>query len=258
MRKGRIACAGIILAGIAGLTGASRATAASSPMAELSINPSSGALTVSFVAKSTGFPSPVNFYVWSFGDGHTRGCNCRTVTHTYSSTTTFPVSVSVTETDANSDSAKASGTLMVALCPVGTTSCSESLQGASNVIDLTVSGSTSPPAQGVVQLFVGPFQIANCEPQVSPAAAFTDSGFTGTLKVTLTYTTSHPGQVETTCFASTKKFFDASGQSVNSGPLPFCNAAGAGPPCVIFPITTGPPVSKMLLVPAGDPKVGGP
>ena len=62
---------------------------APSPTAELSINPAAGALTVTFVAKSSGFPSPVVSYAWNFGDGHTATTSIPTVTHSYASASTF-------------------------------------------------------------------------------------------------------------------------------------------------------------------------
>jgi PKD domain len=251
----RAIVAAVLVVGGTGSIAAAQASASTVPRAELSINPAKGALTVTFVAKATGFPSPVVSYVWKFGDGHTAMTSTRTVSHTYPSAARF--TASVTETDANADSATAAGALKLTQCTLGNTSCSESLEGASNVSLLKVRGPTSPSTPAGVKLFVAPFQIANCEPQLSPAAAFTDTGFTGTLTITLSYTTSHPGQVATTCFASTVPFVDAADQTVTSGPLPRCNTRGAAPPCVVS-ITTGTPVTKVLRVPAGDPKVGAP
>jgi hypothetical protein len=231
------------------------ASASPAATAELSINPSPGALTVAFVARSTGFPSPVVTYTWNFGDGHTATTSTPAVTHTYASAATFRPSV--IERDASLDSASASGTLKLTKCPVGIRSCTESLSGVSNVNLLKVQGPTSPSTPATVKLFVGPFQVANCEPRVAPAAAFDDAGFTGSLTLTLSYTTSSPNSVSTTCFASTVPFVDAAGQKVTSGALPLCNSSGAAPPCVVS-ISTGTPVTKVLRVPAGDPKVGAP
>jgi PKD domain len=255
MRSIRAVVAAVLLAsGMASIVGAP-ASASTVPTAELSINPVAGALTVAFVAKSTGFASPVVSYTWNFGDGHTVTTSTPTVSHTYPSAATF--SASLTERDANLQSARAAGTLKLTRCAPGSRACTASLSGASNVSLLRVQGPTSPSTPATVKLFVGPFQVANCEPQVSPAAAFADAGFTGSLTVTLSYTTSHPDQVGTTCFASTVPFVDAAGQTVTSGALPRCNTRGAVPPCVVS-IRAATPITKVLRVPAGDPKVGAP
>src|SRR4029077_4503296 len=102
-----------------------------------------------------------------------------TVTHAYGSASTF--SASVTERDASLDAASASGTLKLTKGTLGNQSCTESLSGVSNVSLLRVQGPTSPTTVATVKLFVGPFQVANCEARVSPAAAFADAGFTGSL-----------------------------------------------------------------------------
>jgi hypothetical protein len=232
------------------------ASAGTVATAELSINPAAAALTVAFVASSTGFPSPVVSYTWNFGDGHTATTSTPHVTHAYASPSTF--SASVTERDARLDSASASGTLKLTRCTLGNKTCTESLGGVSNVSLLRVQGPTGPSTPASVKLFVGPFQIANCEHRVWPAAAFDDAGFSGSLTVTLSYTTSSPDQVGSTCFASTVPFVDAAGQKVTSGPLPLCHTNGAVPPCVVSTTMIGAAVTKVLHVPAGDPRIGAP
>jgi hypothetical protein len=255
MRWIRAVAAAVLLACWTGSVVGAPASASIVPTAELSINPAAGALTVTFVAKSSGFPTPVASYTWNFGDGHTATTSTPTVTHTYALASTF--SASVTERDVRLNAASALGTLKLTKCTLGNRSCTEALSGVSNVSLLRVQGPTDPSTAATVKLFVGPFHVANCEPQVSPAAAFADAGFTGSLTVTLSYATSRPGQVGATCFASTVPFVDADGQTVTSGALPLCNTKGAVPPCVVS-ITTGTLVTKVLRVPAGDPKVGAP
>lgn len=234
---------------------AANALASSAPAAEISINPAPGSLTVQFVAASAGFPSRVISYAWKFGDGHSATTSGPAVTHTYGSAATFVASV--TETDAKGASAAASGRLKLTRCQTGGNACTESLGPVQTISGLEVSGPEKAPAAAAVDLFVGPFQIGSCEPQISPAAAFSDSGFSGTLTVTLSYTTSHPKQTGETCFASTVPFKDAAGQLVTSGALPSCQSTGVKPPCVES-VTTGTEVRKVLLVPPGDPKVGAP
>ncbi len=255
MRWIRAAAAAVLLVGWTAPIVGAPASASTVATAELSINPAAGALTVTFVAKSSGFPSPVVSYTWNFGDRHTATTSTPTVTHIYASASTF--NASVTERDVRLDAASASGTLKLTKCMLRNRSCTESLNGVSHVSLLRVQGPTGPSTPAAVKLFVGPFQVANCEPQVSPAAAFADAGFTGSLTVTLSYATSRPGQVATTCFASTVPFVDAAGQTVTSGALPLCHTKGAVPPCVAS-ITSGTLVTKVLRVPAGDPKVGAP
>jgi len=92
---------------------------------------------------------------------------------------------------------------------------------------------------------------------VQPAVALTDSGFTGKLTVTLEYRSSAPKQAHTTCFSSTVAFVDAAGKRVYNGVLPVCNDAQRAP-CVKSVRLSGAKVTKVLLVPPGDPKVGAP
>jgi hypothetical protein len=256
MRSIRALFVAVLLACWTGFIVGAPASANTITTAELSINPAAGVLTVTFVAKSTGFPSPVVSYIWNFGDGHTTTTSTPAVSHTYASASTF--SASVTERDAKLDSASASGTLKLTTCTPGNKSCTESLSGVSNVSLLRVQGPTVPSTAASVKLFVGPFQVANCEHRVWPAAAFDDVGFSGSLTVTISYTTSSPAQVGITCFASTVPFVNATGQTVTSGALPLCHTRGAVPPCVVSTVTTGTAVTKVLRVPAGDPKVGAP
>jgi hypothetical protein len=214
--------------------------ASGSPKAGLSIMAAGNNQTVTFVARSSGFSSPVDSYAWTFGDSESTTTSTPTVTHTYASASTF--SPAVTETAGAGAVATATGTLRLSDCPVGQSQCTEALHNA-----------------GTVQLLQadGPFRIPSCEATIGPAVALSDSGFTGELTVTVSYMTSQPQNVATTCFSSPVAFVDADGQSVHRGALPMCQAA-AGPPCVQSIETSGSEVTKILLVPPGDPKVGAP
>jgi PKD domain len=234
---------------------AATAVASEAPTAEISIDPAPGSLTAQFVAASAGFSSNVVAYTWTFGDGHSAKTSRPNVTHTYGSASTF--TASVTETGGNGTSATASGRLKLTRCPAGGSVCTESLGPVQTITQLQVTGPEKAPTAGAVNLFDGPFQIAACEPQVSPAPAFSDSGFSGPLTVTVSYRTSHPNQTGETCFSSIVPFKDAGGKIVTSGALPSCHAKGAQPPCVQS-VTTGLQVKKVLLVPPGDPTVGAP
>ena len=90
------------------------------------------------------------------------------------------------------------------------------------------------------------------------AAALTDSGFIGNLTVPLVYLTSYPDLARTTCFSSEVAFVDAAGMVVHSGPLPMCQVVVPVPPCVVSINISGTLVTKVLLVPPGDPRVGAP
>ena len=105
MKWMRAVSAAALLAGLTGSIVGTPASASTVGTAELSINPAAGALTVTFVAKSTGFPSPVVSYAWNFGDGHTATTSVPTVTHAYGSASTF--NTSVTERDAGLDAGRA-------------------------------------------------------------------------------------------------------------------------------------------------------
>ncbi len=254
MRLPRLVAAALALSALT-LLPATTALAAPTPTAEISINPAPGSLTVQFVAASAGFSSSVVAYTWRFGDGHSATTSRPMVTHAYGSASTF--TASVTETAANGASAAASGRLKLTRCPAGGNVCTESLGPVQTITQLQVTGPEKAPTRAAVNLFDGPFQIASCEPQISPVPAFSDSGFSGPLTVTVSYTTSHPNQTAETCFSSTVPFKDAVGKVVTSGALPSCHAKGAQPPCVQS-VTTGAQVRKVLLVPPGDPKVGAP
>jgi hypothetical protein len=232
------------------------AGAAPAPAAEISINPAPGSLTVQFVAASAGFSSSVVAYTWTFGDGHSAKTSRPTATHTYGSASTFVASV--TEIAGNGATATASGRLKLTRCLAGGSVCTESLGPVQTITQLQVTGPEKAPTAGAVNLFDGPFQIASCEPQISPAPAFSDSGFSGPLTVTVSYKTSHPGQTLETCFSSTVPFKNAGGKIVTSGALPSCHTKGAQPPCVQSVTTGGVQVKKVLLVPPGDPTVGAP
>jgi hypothetical protein len=213
-------------------------------------------LTVTFSARASGFSSPVVSYVWVFRDGESTSTSTPTVTHTYPSPSMF--FPSLTESDRSGDVASANGTLNLFICPAGTSHCSDSLQKASSVQLLQASGPISATARAEVHLFVGTYRIPTCQPTIAPTVAVTNTGFTGTLTLTIKYTTSQLAGVGTTCFSSAVLFADAGGQPVHNGALPACQAAGPTPPCVQSISTTGSRVTKVLLVPAGDPKVGAP
>ena len=84
----------------------------------------------------------------------------------------------------------------------------------------------------------------------------TDAGFTGPLTVTVEYVTADPSLVARTCFASPVPFTNSTGVVVESGALPMCDSVANRPPCVESIQTSGPKVTKTLLIPPGDPKVG--
>jgi hypothetical protein len=236
--------------------GVGPAAASGSPEAAFSIDPAQPALTVKFVAKSAGFPVPVSSYQWSFGDGHSATTSANTVTHTYPSASTF--TPSVTETDPDGESATATDTLKLSDCAADATECTKSLKDVGTVQLLQVTGPISAATQAEVNLLVGPFSFPHCDSVIQPAVAATDTGFTGNLTVTLEYTTSDPDEVATTCFSSTVSFADAMGKIVTSGPLPTCAATASKPPCVESISISGQQVTKMILIPPGDPKVGVP
>ena len=235
------------------------AAASSSPRAALSIDPASPELTVKFVAQSGGFPAPVVSYHWSFGDGHSATTTTATVTHTYPSASLFRASV--TETDSSHNTATAIDTLSLSECPVGTTQCTETLSGAGNVQLLQVTGTVNaaPPAPAEANLLVGTFRFPHCDSAIQPAVAVTDSGFISNLTLTLRYVAANPAQAQvTTCFSSTVSFVDKAGFTVFSGSLRTCKHAAPTPPCVQSIRVSGQQVTKNLLIPPGDPKVGAP
>jgi PKD repeat protein len=194
-------------------------------------------------------------YSWSFGDDTTATTASHTVTHTYRTAGRF--TASVTESDAAGTEASASGTIALFECPASQSSCSESLTNADGVQELETSGPISASSAAGLNLFVGPFRIPDCQLEIVPTAALTDSGFTGNLTVTLEYTSSFPSQARTTCFSSTVPFVNTSGHTVTSGRLPMCAAVPTAP-CVESVDISGSSVTKELLIPPGDPKVGAP
>jgi PKD repeat protein len=244
----------LIVASIA--LGIGHAAASGGPEAAFSIDPAQPALTVKFVAQSEGFPAPVSSYHWSFGDGRKATTAKNTVTHTYPSASAF--SPSVTETDPDGESATATDTLLLSDCSVGATQCTKSLSNVGTVQLLRITGPIDPATQAEVNLLVGSFGFPSCNDVIQSAVAGTDTGFTGNLTVNLRYTTTHPAQVSTTCFSSTVSFVDARGDTVFSGPLPMCAATAPSPPCVQAISTSGRQVTKLILIPPGDPKVGVP
>jgi hypothetical protein len=237
LSRGRCAAAAALLA-VPGFALAAPAGAASGATAELSIQPAAGPLSVTLVASSTGFPDPVVSYLWSFGDDQTAKTGKPTVVHTYPSPGTFVPKV--TETDEAGDSASASGTLELFACPPGPT-CSEELSNAGGVRTMKATGPVKVGGVASVDLFVGPFQIANCT-------------------FSVVYLAPYPTSVATTCFSSEVPFLNAKGQTVRNGALPMCSAANAVPPCVqsisTTPTKSGLQATKVLVLPPGDPKVG--
>jgi PKD repeat protein len=242
-----VAAATILVPGLAaGATGA--------PTAEISINPAKDALTVGLAARSSGFAAAPNMYKWSFGDDSSVTTSGRLVTHTYRKAGAYKVAV--TESDTQGQAATATGTLAVAQCGPGA-SCTESLANVGDVHLLRLSGQAGAAAPASTDLFVGPFQIPDCQLEVAPTAALSDYGFVGDLTVTLKYTTTHQSQTAKTCYASSVLFTDISGKSVTSGALPSCGSKAVAP-CVKSTATSGKSVTKVLLIPPGDPKVGAP
>jgi PKD repeat protein len=244
----------LIVASIA--FGIGHAAASGDPEAAFSIDPALPPLTVKFVAKSAGFAVPVSSYQWSFGDGQSTTTTTNTVTHTYPAASTFMPSVM--ETAPDGESATATDTLKLSECSVGTTQCTKSLRNVGTVQLLQISGPTNTATLAEVNLLVGTFSFPHCDSVIQPAVAGTDTGFTGTLTATLQYTTSDPAEVATTCFSSTVSFVDATGATVKSGPLPRCATSAPSPPCVQSISTSGQQVTKLILIPPGDPKVGVP
>jgi PKD repeat protein len=250
--------AGLVAAGLvaAGLVAAGPAEAGPRPTAGFSIQPPAADLEVQFVAQAQGFAGGVASYRWAFGDGSTTTTSAPTVTHVYSTPGTYRATL--TETGSHGQSATANGIIETVNCQFGATQCTASLSDAENIQLLQASGPIDPSGQATVHLEAAPYRIANCESQILSAAGLTDTGFTGNLTVDLVYTTSHPKLVHTTCFGSTIPFIDASGQKVKSGPLPTCPDSGPTPPCVQSIQVVGSTVTKVLVVPPGDPKVGAP
>jgi hypothetical protein len=259
MRVGfcRIGCVATTAALVIGVIGAGALPVGASgrPKAALSIKASPERLAVTFVAQSSGFSSRVVSYDWTFGDGASAKTASSTVTHTYATPSTYLPAVQ--ETDAAGATASAAGTLVVFACPNGTITCSDSLTSAGTVQSLQANGPIAAASPAGLDLFVGSFRVPSCESAIAPAVAVTDSGFTGSLTVNLQYTTSQPHHVGTTCFSSTVAFVDAAGNTVHNGALPTC-IVNAAPPCVQTIQTSGSNVTKMLLIPPGDPKVGAP
>lgn len=257
-RAGRVVPV-VVALGLSGLLaavclGAASAKAAQAPTAEISINPGHDQLQVTFTAESVGFPSAVVSYEWKFGDGAVEGTSTHTVSHTYLRASTY--TASVTEKDSKGDTATTHGTLTLFVCKAAAT-CTQQVKNEGNVLTLLASGPIVKTAAATVDMFVDPFQISGCEPQVATAVALTDAGFTGDLTVTLDYMTHFPKQVGTTCFNSKAPFTDAAGKSVTSGALPACQKKAVAP-CVKSVGLAGATVSKVILIPPGDPKVGAP
>lgn len=245
----------LLVAASAGLAGEA-ALGAPTPVAGISISATSAPLSVMFIAQASGFAGSVTSYAWTFGDGASTTTTVDTVQHTYASASMFQVSVG--ETDTQGESATATGTLELLSCPLGTGQCSGTLQLGGLEQTLSAVGPISPTASAGLDLFNGPFAFPNCDSVIHAATALTDSGFIGNLTVPLVYLTSDPDQARTTCFSSEVPFVDAAGMVVTSGPLPACQVLAPVSPCVLSINIAGILVTKVLLVPPGDPRVGAP
>ena len=168
------AVAAVVVVAPIGAAGASRTgEAARTPEAELSINPTKGALSVVFVAGAMGFSDRVVSYHWAFGDGASSTTTTDVVTHRYRSTGRF--SPTVTETDKQGQHATARGSVALFKCKAGEATCRATLPDAANVAILTASGPQGPAGPASATLFVGPFRIIACEATVAEAVALTDT-----------------------------------------------------------------------------------
>jgi hypothetical protein len=208
---------------------------------------------VLFEAEALNFPAgAVITYHWDFGDGSSTSVQgAASVQHTYPQPGTFPVSI--TETLGTQEAA-AKATVNLFPCPSGTGQCSDSLTSSGPVLDLTAFGPVSGQAE--LNLLADPWKFSHCGTGLISAVGLTDQGFTGPLTVTVGYVTTNPNAIGTTCFSSTVLFKNTTGVMVRSGALPMCQAAGPVPPCVASILLSGSDVTKVLLVPPGDPKVG--
>ncbi len=244
---------GVALAAPAGASGRQVTTRAG-----FSIDPGPRALAVTFVATSSGFATPPGTFRWRFGDGSSVTTKAPTVTHTYRKPSRF--TVTLTEIDSQEQRATAVGTVQLVTCSSASGSCTLQLKHAGVVALLQLHGSRRPGVVATANLMAAPFRIAACESSIAPAVAFTDAGFSGTLTATLTYTTTNPDKVAATCFSSPVAFVDAAGRRVHSGDLRTCGppTAAPRPPCVSSIHRRGTTVTKIILVPPGDPKVGAP
>jgi PKD domain len=251
-----------IAAGCALCATSAPAGAAGDQQAGFSIQNTDEGLTVNFVAVSSGFPDGVSQYLWTFGDGMTQPTSEPQVTHNYMNPGEYQVELKETAPDgseleapATMLTAKASGTLMLVQCT--TSPCTAQITHAKTIHLLETTG--SPTSTGAtIQLFAGTYQFAPCLPTISPAVGISDSGFSSNLTVKLKYTTSDPSGVNKTCFSSTIAFTDKQGNTVDTGLLPSCTKSGNVSPCVqsISHTTGSTKVTKQLIIPAGDPKVG--
>jgi PKD domain len=244
----------LLLVAASSCLAAAAASAATTPEAGISISPTSSPLTVRFTAQASGRRKAVRSYKWSFGDGTTVTTSANTVRHTYSVALLFPVSVE--EMGQQAQLARATGILDLFSCPVLEQLCSATLQATGLVQTLSAVGPINTTAPANQDLFIGPFRFPHCDSRIQPAVALSDWGFTEALTVELVYQTSHPNQAHDTCFSSEVAFVDADGLLVHSGPLPLCQGAGSVPPCVQSVHVAGLQVTKVLLVPPGDPRIG--
>jgi hypothetical protein len=240
--------------GIASVASADGTVASAAPQAEISIVSGHGSLNVEFVARSAGFPATVTSYAWIFGDGTSATTTKPRVAHSYPKTGIYHVQMIES---AGKLSARGVGILGVFQCgPKGM--CTESSSSGA-ITQLQVSGPTpTTAAHAMVDLFGGPFQISHCQARVVPTAAISDTTFSGDLTVTLRYNSTNVSATPTTCFESEIPFVDSAGKVVKSGALPNCSKTTPTAPCVVSYSLSGTKVSKTLLIPPGDPKVGAP
>lgn len=228
------------------------------PRAGLSIDPGPHVLAVTLVAAATGFTTRLRSWRWVFGDGTSVTTKTANVTHTYRKAGRFQLSL--TETDTQGQRATAVGTLELTACGAASTSCTVELQHVGVVTLLRLHGTRPIGVAATADLLVAPFRIVACEKTMAPAVGFTDGGFSSDITATLTYTAADPDNVSATCFSSTVAFVDAAGKRVHSGDLPRCAPPQLTEtvPCVRSTSVRGTTVTKVLLVPPGDPKVGAP
>lgn len=267
MRRGlaRIGATAAIVAGLTVYGKSGTAGASGSQQAGFSIQNTGEDLTVNFVAVSSGFPVGVSQYLWKFGDGTSEETAVPQVTHTYQRPGEYQASLTETGSSGGGPvapaptlTANATGTVLLVMC--STSPCTAQITRAKTIHLLVATGSpTSSPAS--IQLFAGTYQINPCLTTISPAVAISDSGFapaTNDLTVTLKYTTSLSSGASKTCFSSSVPFTNKKGKTVTSGLLPSCTASGGVSPCVqsVIQKSGSTTVTKQLIIPAGDPKVG--
>jgi hypothetical protein len=247
---------------------AAPAGASGPPTAGMSINPGSGPLSVTFVAKWSGFAKAPDLFVWRFGDGQMMTTASPSTVHIYGQPGQYPLTgagpLNVTISDSVGDTAtSAPSTLQVFVCPTATQTCDASLvPTAGPVMRVELKGNTKAGVVPSAHLLADPWSFGSCEPALETSVGVTDSGFISTptspLTLTLKYTSASPANAALTCFSSPKPFTSSTGTTVRTGILPTCAATARKPPCVQSVGVNGSVVTKVLLLPAGDPKTGAP